>query len=65
MLVMLTDSQLISPQAVCQTCLMADQNGQPRWQQGELRCGRMIPDLTHEQPTQFECQMGFRIASVE
>ncbi|NJL44982.1 MAG: hypothetical protein HC922_03000 [Leptolyngbyaceae cyanobacterium SM2_3_12] len=65
MLVILTENQLISPQSVCQTCLMADRNGQPRWQQGELRCGRMIPASAHDQPTQFECQMGFRIASID
>ncbi|MBW4521201.1 MAG: hypothetical protein KME16_16065 [Scytolyngbya sp. HA4215-MV1] len=65
MLVILTDNQMLSPQQVCQTCLMADQSGQPRWQQGRLRCGQAIRKLTEAQPDQFECQMGFRIANIE
>lgn len=64
MLVMVTENQLISPQAVCAGCLMADHNGQPRWQQGELRCGRLITGIGGDQPAQFECQMGFRIANI-
>lgn len=64
MLVMLTDHQLISPQTVCQGCLMADQNGRPRWHQGVLRCGRQVSGLGEHQPPQFECEMGFRIADV-
>jgi hypothetical protein len=64
MLVMLTDNQLISPQTVCQGCLMADHNGRPRWQQGVLRCGRQVTVLNEDQPAQFECDMGFRIADI-
>ena len=64
MLVMLTDTQLISPQAVCQGCLMADQNGRPRWNQGVLRCGRPVVGSNENQPAQFECEMGFRIADI-
>lgn len=65
MLVMLMDNQLIAPQSVCQSCLMADQHGQPRWHHGELRCGRMLAQMEHGRPTQYECQMGFRIANIE
>jgi hypothetical protein len=65
MLVMMTDNQLISPQAVCQSCLMADHNGQPRWRQGSLYCGRMVSGLDRNQPVQFECQMGFRVTSID
>lgn len=65
MLVILMDNQLFPPQQVCQTCLMADQNGQPRWHQGQLRCGRALGKLTEEMPEQYECQMGFRIALIE
>lgn len=65
MLVIVMDNQLVAPQAVCQSCLMADQRGQPRWNHGELRCGRLLSRLTEEQPTQYECQMGFRIANIE
>ena len=65
MLVVLMENQLFAPQQVCQTCLMADQNGQPRWHQGQLRCGRAVRKLAEGMPEQFECQMGFRIAHIE
>ena len=65
MLVILMENQLIQPHKVCQTCLMADQSGQPRWQGGQLRCGHAIRKLTEQQPDQFECAMGFRIANIE
>lgn len=64
MLVLMTDNQLISPQSVCCNCLMADRHGQPRWQQGRLRCGRPVASLDQAQPAQFECQMGFRVADI-
>ena len=64
MLVIMTDNQLISPQAVCSSCLMADRHGQPRWQQGRLRCGRPVVSLDQAQPALFECQMGFRVADI-
>lgn len=65
MLVILMEDQLVSPQQVCSTCLLADQQGQPRWQRGTLRCGRALSKLADELPDQFECQMGFRIAHIE
>ena len=70
MLVILMDDQLISPQMVCQTCLMADQSGKPRWHGGTLHCGRAVCNIidryaTEPQPTQFECQMGFRVAEIK
>jgi hypothetical protein len=65
MLVMMTDNQIISLHTVCQTCLLADHNGEPRWQHGSLGCGRLVAGLDHGQPAQFECQMGCRIARVE
>ncbi|HEY9877789.1 MAG TPA: hypothetical protein V6D29_05000 [Leptolyngbyaceae cyanobacterium] len=65
MLVIVMDNQLIAPQAVCQGCLMANQQGQPRWHHGELRCGRTLNQIDSGQPTQYECQMGFRIANIE
>lgn len=42
MLVILMKGQLLQPSAVCQSCPMASQSGQPRWHQGRLRCGRLI-----------------------
>lgn len=65
MLVVLMENQLLAPEQVCQTCLMADRSGQPRWQQGQLRCGRALQKLAENQPEQYECQMGFRIAHIE
>lgn len=65
MLVIVTENQLLSPQQVCQSCLLADQSGQPRWSQGQLRCGRVISKLAEQQPDQYECQMGFRIAKID
>lgn len=65
MLVILMENQLIAPNQVCQTCLLADSHGQPRWKGGQLRCGHPVPKLGEKQPSLFECQMGFRIASIE
>ncbi len=65
MLVILMDEQLLSPQYVCPSCLLADRSGQPRWRQGQLRCGQVIHKLTPAQPDQYQCQMGFRIANIE
>lgn len=65
MLVILMDNQLISPQQVCQTCLLADQSGQPRWRGGRLCCGHALGRATDKQPQQYECEMGFRIANIE
>jgi hypothetical protein len=64
MLVMLTDNQLLSPQAVCPGCLMADRSGRPRWQNGQLQCGRAVDTVGTESSHQYECQMGFRIADI-
>lgn len=65
MLVIITDEQLLSPKQVCQTCLMANRSGLPRWQQGKLNCGRAVVDNSHEdrEPI-YECQMGFRVACI-
>ena len=65
MLVIVMENQLVTPQRVCQNCLLADQTGQPRWKGGQLRCGHPVPKLTDTQADQYECQMGFRIASIE
>ncbi len=64
MLVVLLKNQLLMPKQVCQTCLLADPSGQPRWRQGQLCCGYPIPGLTENQPEQYQCQMGFRIANI-
>ena len=64
MLVVMMNDQLLAPTAVCQTCLMADQMGQPRFHHGRLTCGRSLEKLQEGQPQQYECQMGFKIADI-
>ncbi len=44
---------------------MANRQGQPRWREGKLRCGRLLEKLVDDQPDQYECQMGFRLANIE
>jgi hypothetical protein len=65
MLVILMDDRIVSPQKVCSSCLMANEHGQPRWRHGQLGCGYPIRKLTEHQADQYECQMGFRIASID
>lgn len=64
MLVILMENQLLPPQKVCQTCLLADQSGQPRWRGGRLCCGQSLHKAVDQQPDQYECAMGFRIANI-
>ncbi|MEC4804708.1 MAG: hypothetical protein SAJ12_00745 [Jaaginema sp. PMC 1079.18] len=64
MLVILTNEQVLQPQQVCQSCLLADRSGRPRWQQGKLCCGRAVAQKTLHQPDVYECQMGFRVADI-
>ncbi len=52
MLVMVLNEQVIAPKTVCQTCLLADQSGQPRWSSGNLRCGRALGRLTENKLTE-------------
>ncbi|MEM9214216.1 MAG: hypothetical protein AAGD25_07695 [Cyanobacteria bacterium P01_F01_bin.150] len=68
MLVILMDNQLLPSQSVCQGCVMADQQGRPRWYGGELLCGRALqclPEDGDHRLNQYECQMGFRIAHID
>lgn len=65
MLVILMEEQILAPQHVCQSCLLADQSGQPRWRGGQLRCARVIHKIASQQPDQYQCLMGFRIANIE
>lgn len=64
MLVVLLNNQVLSPQSICQTCPLADQQGQPRWRKGELKCGHEVSIIADDAPRQYECRMGFRIANV-
>ncbi len=65
MLVIVTENQIFAPQQVCQSCLLADGRGQPRWHRGQLTCGHAIGKVSEQQPDQYECFMGFRIANIE
>ena len=65
MLVIITDKQLLSPKQVCQTCLMANRSGLPRWQQGKLNCGHAVNKSNKNQATVYECQMGFHLAQID
>lgn len=65
MLVILTDEHILSTQQVCQNCLLANQQGQPRWRDGQLCCGQAIRKLAENQPSHYECQMGFRLMNVD
>ncbi|PSO54228.1 MAG: hypothetical protein BRC40_06040 [Cyanobacteria bacterium QH_8_48_120] len=64
MLVILTDEQILSPKHVCQSCLLADKKGLPRWRKGQLCCGHSLRKLSEKQPELYECQMGFRVAKI-
>lgn len=65
MLVILTQEQILLPQQVCQSCLLADAGGRPRWRQGKLCCGSSIGKLTEQHPEQYECMMGFRVIEID
>ena len=65
MLVILTEEQILSPQQVCQGCLLANRSGSPRWHRGKLGCGKFLGKPGENQPALYECQMGFRVAKVE
>ncbi|MFB2917274.1 MULTISPECIES: hypothetical protein [Aerosakkonema] len=53
-LVMLLRDQMLPPQILCSTCLMASQQGQPRWQDGQLRCGRPVHNPSNN-AVEFRC----------
>ncbi|MBD2104632.1 hypothetical protein [Leptolyngbya sp. FACHB-261] len=65
MLVFLMNEQLVPSHQVCQTCLLANVNGSPRWQGGTLRCGRALPKLVASQPDLYQCPMGFQLTNVD
>jgi len=65
MLVILTQEQVLNPTQVCQTCLLADRRGLPRWKKGKLGCGHSLRESEKNQPALYECEMGFKIADIE
>jgi hypothetical protein len=65
MLVIVMEEQIITPKQVCQSCLLADKSGQPRWLQGKLACGSVVSKGNSLGSDQYECVMGFRIVNIE
>jgi len=55
MLVILIDNKRVLPGTICRTCPMASQSGQPRWQAGQLRCGRPTGKELAEEVTARDC----------
>jgi hypothetical protein len=68
MLVVIIDNQIIVPKQVCQACVLADRDGQPRWRQGKLCCGQVVRNnfncCNESQSDAYECQMGFRLVDI-
>jgi len=64
MLVILTDQQVLSTEQVCTSCLLADQGGSPRWQKGQLFCGRYLGKSGKNHADVYQCQMGFRLTNI-
>lgn len=65
MLVIFQDEQIFRADKICQGCLLASQKGVPRWKGGKLQCGHCVGKLNQNQPTFYECEMGFRLANIE
>jgi hypothetical protein len=65
MLVILQNEQLLAVDKICQGCLLATQNGLPRWDHGKLGCGHYLGRMGDHKPIIYECDMGFRLANIE
>lgn len=65
MLVIVMEDRILSPQAICQNCLLADRTGQPRWRRGQLTCGHAVRKRSQSTSTQYECEMGFRVTNID
>ncbi|MCS7030561.1 MAG: hypothetical protein NZL92_03375 [Gloeomargarita sp. SKYG116] len=56
--------QVLEPEVVCQSCLLASQMGTPRWSGGRLGCGHPAQRGEAQEPLAFECAMGFRVVAL-
>ena len=65
MVVMMIDRQLLSAKQVCQSCLMANRFGLPRWNRGELGCGKIMEKSDPDQATVYRCHMGFNVTQID
>ena len=69
---MITDTQILSPQQVCCGCLFASLDGEPRWNGSKLGCGKPVVECqgrenqgeVHRQSDRYECAMGFHLALI-
>jgi hypothetical protein len=66
MLVICLNNQLVAPERVCCSCLLADKRGQPRWDGQRLGCAASQGGAVQTSPhgSQYECAMGFRVMNV-
>ncbi|MDJ0732329.1 MAG: hypothetical protein QNJ33_20340 [Crocosphaera sp.] len=65
MLVILTHDNILSVNQVCPGCLLADQQGTPRWHHGKLGCGHSLDRVDTRQAKVYECEMGFQVTEVD
>ncbi len=65
MLVILTRDNILSVNQVCPGCLLANQQGTPRWHHGELGCGHSVDRVDQRQAKVYECEMGFQVTEVD
>ncbi|MCC5898585.1 MAG: hypothetical protein EA395_14330 [Phormidium sp. GEM2.Bin31] len=65
MVVILTDNSLLPTCQVCQSCMLADHNGQPRWRGGQLDCGRVVSSRGDRSGRYYKCVMGFHVARID
>lgn len=65
MLMMVMENQIIPPAIVCQSCLLADEKGQPRQNGEKIGCARLLSKTSLAQADSYTCQMGFRIVKLE
>ena len=65
MLVILTHDNILSVNQVCSGCLLADQQGTPRWNHGELGCGHSLGRVNSRQAKVYQCEMGFQVTEVD
>jgi hypothetical protein len=64
MIVVIAGQQILSPQQVCQNCLLSDQSGLPRWRDSKLGCSKTPPLQGSPQAKIYQCQMGFNVTWV-
>lgn len=65
MLVILQQEKILPTHSICQNCLWANQNGNPRWEKGKLDCGKCLTPSPSPQPPLYECQMGFHLVNID